>query len=100
MVIYLFYPIYLIKCQLSAGGLQRLIKNISKIKLLRKIIFIISYPILNFNKSLKDHQKFILKVLFFAMLTFLVNYNFNMLLKYPLILLVLIVLGLRHCIVL
>ena len=76
------------------------IKSLSNIKIIRKIIFIISYPILNFNKSLKDQQKFILKVLFLAMLTLITNYSFNVLLNVAppsLILLVLIVLSALYC---
>ena len=76
------------------------IKSLSNIKIIRKIIFIISYPILNFNKSLKDQQKFILKVLFLAMLTLITNYSFNVLLNVAppsLILLVLIVFSALYC---
>ena len=76
------------------------IKSLSKNKIIRKIIFIISYPILNFNKSLKDQQKFILKVLFLAMLTLITNYSFNVLLNVAppsLILLVLIVFSALYC---
>ena len=103
MVIYLFYPFYLIKCHLMsgrAGGRQRFIKILSKNKIIRKIILIITYPILNFNKSLKDQQKFILKVLFLAMLTLITNYSFNVLLNVAppsLILLVLIVFSALYC---
>ena len=103
MVIYLFYPFSLIKCHLMsgrAGGRQRFIKILSKNKIIRKIILIISYPILNFNKSLKDQQKFILKVLFLAMLTLITNYSFNVLLNVAppsLILLVLIVFSALYC---
>ena len=83
-----------------AGGRQRFIKILSKNKIIRKIILIISYPILNFNKSLKDQQKFILKVLFLAMLTLITNYSFNVLLNVAppsLILLVLIVFSALYC---
>ena len=83
-----------------AGGRQRFIKILSKNKIIRKIIFIITYPILNFNKSLKDQQKFILKVLFLAMLTLITNYSFNVLLNVAppsLILLVLIVFSALYC---
>ena len=83
-----------------AGGRQRFIKILSKNKIIRKIILIITYPILNFNKSLKDQQKFILKVLFLAMLTLITNYSFNVLLNVAppsLILLVLIVLSALYC---
>ena len=103
MVIYLFYPFSLIKCHLMsgrAGGRQRFIKILSKNKIIRKIILIITYPILNFNKSLKDQQKFILKVLFLAMLTLITNYSFNVLLNVAppsLILLVLIVFSALYC---
>ena len=103
MVIYLFYPFYLIKCHLMsgrAGGRQRFIKILSKNKIIRKIILIITYPILNFNKSLKDQQKFIFKVLFLAMLTLITNYSFNVLLNVAppsLILLVLIVFSALYC---
>ena len=103
MVIYLFYPFSLIKCHLMsgrAGGRQRFIKILSKNKIIRKIILIITYPILNFNKSLKDQQKFIFKVLFLAMLTLITNYSFNVLLNVAqpsLILLVLIVFSALYC---
>ena len=103
MVIYLFYPFYLIKCHLMsgrAGGRQRFIKILSKNKIIRKIILIITYPILNFNKSLKDQQKFIFKVLSLAMLTLITNYSFNVLLNVAppsLILLVLIVFSALYC---
>ena len=83
-----------------AGGRQRFIKILSKNKIIRKIILIITYPILNFNKSLKDQQKFILKVLFLAMLTLITNYSFNVLLNVAppsLILLVLIVFSALYC---
>ena len=83
-----------------AGGRQRFIKILSKNKIIRKIILIITYPILNFNKSLKDQQKFILKVLFLAMLTLIINYSFNVLLNVAppsLILLVLIVFSALYC---
>ena len=76
------------------------IKSLSNIKIIRKIIFIISYPILNFNKSLKDQQKFIFKVLSLAMLTLITNYSFNVLLNVAppsLILLVLIVFSALYC---
>ena len=97
MVLYFFYPFYLIKCHLMS---ITFIKSLSNIKIIRKIIFIISYPILNFNKSLKDQQKFILKVLFLAMLTLITNYSFNVLLNVAppsLILLVLIVFSALYC---
>ena len=83
-----------------AGGRQRFIKILSKNKIIRKIILIITYPILNFNKSLKDQQKFIFKVLFLAMLTLITNYSFNVLLNVAppsLILLVLIVFSALYC---
>ena len=83
-----------------AGGRQRFIKILSKNKIIRKIILIITYPILNFNKSLKDQQKFILKVLFLAMLTLITNYSFNMLLNVAppsLILLVLLIFSALYC---
>ena len=83
-----------------AGGRQRFIKILSKNKIIRKIILIITYPILNFNKSLKDQQKFILKVLFLAMLTLITNYSFNVLLNVAppsLILLVLLILSALYC---
>ena len=83
-----------------AGGRQRFIKILSKNKIIRKIILIITYPILNFNKSLKDQQKFIFKVLSLAMLTLITNYSFNVLLNVAppsLILLVLIVLSALYC---
>ena len=83
-----------------AGGRQRFIKILSKNKIIRKIILIITYPILNFNKSLKDQQKFIFKVLSLAMLTLITNYSFNVLLNVAppsLILLVLIVFSALYC---
>ena len=97
MVLYFFYPFYLIKCHLIS---ITFIKSLSNIKIIRKIILIITYPILNFNKSLKDQQKFILKVLFLAMLTLITNYSFNVLLNVAppsLILLVLIVFSALYC---
>ena len=83
-----------------AGGRQRFIKILSKNKIIRKIILIITYPILNFNKSLKDQQKFILKVLFLAMLTLITNYSFNVLLNVAppsLILLILLIFSALYC---